>query len=212
MSTGPLRPATTTQGRGAIGPGEIGWKAWDGLFGSARIIPSLRPAYFRFFVAARQFLRETTGRAGLADRASASRQRRRLPILRRLRLGDAGLHCLLPLLESAHLDLPHPLARDAEFGRELLERDRIVGQPAGLEDAPLAGIEHAQRPAQRIHANVRFLAVGEQRSLTAAVSPHPPRPPPLAAFAQRRIKGGGAAETAVHVDHVLLADAQPLRN
>src|ERR1700722_10750779 len=203
MSTGPLRPATTTQGRGAIGPGEIGWKAWDGLFGSARIIPSLRPAYFRFFAAARAFLREAAaGRDPLTARHR--RQRRRQAISRRLRLGDPGLDRLLHLLESAHLDLPHALTRYVEFGRELLERNRVVSQAAGLEDPPLAGIEHAQRAAQRIHANVRFLAVGKQRFLIHGVIDEPVLPLALAAFTQRRIERGVAAATAVHVDHVLL--------
>jgi anti-sigma-K factor RskA len=45
------------------------------------------------------------------------------------------LHRLLHLLEGAHLDLAHALARDAEFGRQFLERDRIVREPARLEDA-----------------------------------------------------------------------------
>jgi hypothetical protein len=52
--------------------------------------------------------------------------------------GDAGLHRLLHLLEGAHLDLAHALARDAELARQVLERDRVVGQPARLEDAALA--------------------------------------------------------------------------
>src|ERR1700722_14526468 len=211
MSTGPLRPATTTQGRGAIGPGEIGWKAWDGLFGSARIIPSLRPAYFRFFAAARQFLREVAaGRDSLTARHR--RQRRGQAISWRLRFGDPGLDRLLHLFESTHLDLPHALTRHVEFSRELLKRNRVVSQPAGLEDAALAGIEHAQRAVQRIHANARFLAVGEQRFLIHGVIDQPVLPLALAALAQGRIEGSVAAETAVHIDHVLLADAEPLRN
>jgi hypothetical protein len=40
--------------------------------------------------------------------------------------GDAVLDCLLHLLERAHLDLAHALARDAEFGCQVLERNRIV--------------------------------------------------------------------------------------
>ena len=48
------------------------------------------------------------------------------------------LHCVLHLLEGDHLDLAHALARDAEFLGQLRERDLFLGQPARLEDAPLA--------------------------------------------------------------------------
>ena len=74
---------------------------------------------------------------------------------RRLRLlhgGDLGLHRLLHLLEGAHLDLADALARHAELGGEVLQRHRVVGEPAGLEDATLARIEHAHRAVQRVAA------------------------------------------------------------
>src|SRR5262245_24833808 len=75
--------------------------------------------------------------------------------------GDAVLHRALHLLEGAHLDLPHALARDAELGGQILERDRIVGKPARLEDAPLAVVEHRERFAERLLAVVRLLVRGE---------------------------------------------------
>ena len=77
--------------------------------------------------------------------------------------GDAVLDCLLHLLEGAHLDLPHPLARDAEFLGQLLERDRLLGQPPRLEDAPLALIEDGE---SAVSASRRFSAssLGDQRS------------------------------------------------
>ena len=71
--------------------------------------------------------------------------RQRGGFLRLLDRGDAGFHRLLHLLEGAHLDLAHALARDAELARQVLERDRVVGQPARLEDAPLALVEHVER-------------------------------------------------------------------
>ena len=46
---------------------------------------------------------------------------------------DAVLHRLLHLFEGTHAYLAHALARDAELGRELLERDRVFGEPARLE-------------------------------------------------------------------------------
>ena len=52
--------------------------------------------------------------------------------------GDPVFHRPLHLLERAHLDLAHALARDAEFGRQVPEDDRIIRQPARLENAPLA--------------------------------------------------------------------------
>ena len=58
----------------------------------------------------------------------------------RVRQGPTGaskfhpvFHRPLHLLERAHLDLAHALARDAELRREFLERDRIFGQPARLD-------------------------------------------------------------------------------
>jgi hypothetical protein len=46
---------------------------------------------------------------------------------RSLRRHDAVLHCVLHLLESAHLDLARSLARDAELVGELCERERVLG-------------------------------------------------------------------------------------
>ena len=47
--------------------------------------------------------------------------------------GDMGLHRLLHLLESAHLDLAHALARHAKLVGELFQRDRPSKVPPGLE-------------------------------------------------------------------------------
>src|ERR1700686_4338375 len=80
---------------------------------------------------------------------------------RLLQGGDVVLHRLLHLLEGAHLDLAHALARDAEFGGQVLERDRIVGQPARLEDALFALVKYVERRDQRLVAVVAFLALGQ---------------------------------------------------
>src|SRR2546430_12566020 len=88
---------------------------------------------------------------------------------------DAVLHRVLHLLERAHLDLAHALARDAEFFGELLERDRILGEPARLEDAPLAVVEHAQRLAERLAAVAGVLGLG-RHPLPALRAPVPPDP------------------------------------
>src|SRR5262245_15388269 len=44
-----------------------------------------------------------------------------------------SLDRVLHLLEGADLDLPDALAADVEFGRELLQRQRVVGETASLE-------------------------------------------------------------------------------
>src|SRR3984893_17777323 len=87
--------------------------------------------------------------------------------------GDPVFHRPLHLLESAHLDLAHALARDAEFGRQVLERELIIRQAARLEDAPLPVVEHGERFAQRLAAVVRFLALGEPRPLAGAYKNDP---------------------------------------
>src|SRR5215470_9927660 len=71
---------------------------------------------------------------------------------------DAVLHRVLHLLEGVHLDLAHALARDAEFLGQLRERDLFLGEPARLEDAPLARVEHGERTGQRLAAVVELLA------------------------------------------------------
>ena len=78
---------------------------------------------------------------------------------------EAVLHRPLHLLERAHLDLAHALARHAELGRQILERDRVVGKPARLEDAPLALVEHRERFTERLPAVVRFLVLDQARLL-----------------------------------------------
>jgi hypothetical protein len=62
----------------------------------------------------------------------------------RLVAGGCGLlDGVLDLLEGADLDLADALAADVEFAGEILQRDRIVAQAAGLEDALFALVEHA---------------------------------------------------------------------
>src|ERR1700680_4599844 len=51
---------------------------------------------------------------------------------------DALIHCVLHLLEGPHLDLAHALARDAEFLGQLLERDRLLREPARRAEAAFA--------------------------------------------------------------------------
>src|SRR5689334_17472664 len=52
-----------------------------------------------------------------------------------LRLRDGALDGRLHLLEGADLDLPHALARHAEFGGKVFQRHRLFRQTPRLEDA-----------------------------------------------------------------------------
>src|SRR5258708_21504992 len=73
---------------------------------------------------------------------------------------DAVPHCVLHLLEGAHLDLAHALARDAEFLGQLHERDLLLGEPTRFEDAPLALVEHGEHIGQRLPAAISLPAPG----------------------------------------------------
>src|SRR6266702_4048948 len=115
--------------------------------------------------------------------------------------GDAVLHRALHLLEGAHLDLAHALARDAEFLGELLERDRVVREPAGFENAPLAIVEHIERLAERLAAVVELLALGQQPLLARRVADQPILPlAGIAVLANRGVERSIAPEPPVHVD------------
>src|SRR2546428_10073794 len=91
-------------------------------------------------------------------------------------LCDRDLHSPLHLLEGTHLDLAHALARDAELHRQILERHRIIGELARLEDAPLALAEHRERLAKRLPAVVRFLVFDEPRLLIGDLVDEPVLP------------------------------------
>ena len=127
--------------------------------------------------------------------------------------GDRDLHRPLHLLEGAHLDLTHALARDAELHRQILERDRVVGEPARLEDVPFALAEHSERFAKRLLAVLQLLALGQPRFLVGSLVDEPILPfAGVDVVANRDVERYVTAEAAVHVDHVLLGHAQALRN
>src|SRR5262245_63532745 len=89
---------------------------------------------------------------------------------------DRDLHRPLHLLEGATFDLTHPLARDTEFGRKLMQGDRVVAELACLEDAPLAPVEHRERFAERLLAVYGLLALGESRFLVGTLVDQPVLP------------------------------------
>ena len=77
--------------------------------------------------------------------------------------GNSMLDRLSHLFEDKHLDLPHALARDADFIREHSKRDRIFGQAPSFEDPALASVETRQGLDQRL-APIFQLFVLEMRS------------------------------------------------
>jgi hypothetical protein len=89
--------------------------------------------------------------------------------LRNFHRGHSVLDRLAHLLESAHLDLPHALARDAELFGQFIERDWAIDQSARLKDAPLAVVQHSEGLAQRLAAIVELLAFDEPRFLAGAL-------------------------------------------
>src|SRR3954469_24223750 len=91
-------------------------------------------------------------------------------------LGDLGLHRLLQLLECPYLDLPHPLPRDVVLLRQILERGRIVLQPALDQDMPLAFVERLQRTAQQGLAATELLTIGDRAFLAIGLVNQPVLP------------------------------------
>src|SRR5579883_723632 len=78
-----------------------------------------------------------------------------------LLLDGEVLHRLLQLLEGAHLDLPHALARDPVFLGEVLEGGRVLLETPLDEDAPLARIERFEGRVEKLAPPGIFLALGE---------------------------------------------------
>src|SRR6202035_478780 len=103
------------------------------------------------------------------------------------------------LLERAHLDLAHALARDAELVRQLPERDRLIGEPACLEDAPLAPVERREGLTKRLAPVAALLALEQHPLLAGRLVDQPILPfAGFALIANRRVERGIAGEPAVH--------------
>src|SRR6516162_4355698 len=102
-----------------------------------------------------------------------------------------------------------PRSGARELGRQILERDRVVGKPPRLEDAPLALVEHRERFTERLLAVLRFLVLDEPRLLIGDFVDEPVLPfAGIAVVADRGVERHVAAEAVVHVDHVLLGHAE----
>src|SRR5215211_6539417 len=121
---------------------------------------------------------------------------------------DRDLHRSLHLLEGAHLDLPHALARDAELGGQVLERARVLREATPLEDAPLAPAEYGERFGKRLLAVLGLLALSDARFLVGRAFVDEPVLPlaGIRIIAHLRVERDIAAEPPVHLDDILLGD------
>jgi hypothetical protein len=89
-----------------------------------------------------------------------------MPSFGPVRGSNPMLRCPFHFLEGKHLDLPHALARDAEFIGEHSKRDRGFGEAPRLEDTALAIVEARQGLGQRL-APIFQLFVLDQDALLA---------------------------------------------
>jgi hypothetical protein len=86
---------------------------------------------------------------------------------------DAALH----LLEDTRAYLAHTLRRDAELVGELLDRDRLLGEPARLEDTPLSVVERGEcSPSAFLRLSDSSLSAG-RASWLESQSCHSPESP-----------------------------------
>src|SRR5437868_11901524 len=76
-------------------------------------------------------------------------------------LQGGGLHLLLQLLEGPDLDLPYPLAADAVVLAQILERGRVVAEPALDQDVAFALVQPLDRLAQQLAALAQLLLIGK---------------------------------------------------
>ena len=111
------------------------------------------------------------------------------------------LRCPFHFLEGKHLDLPHALARDAEFIGEHSKRDRVFGEAPRLEDTALAIVEARQGLGQRLAPIFQIFVLDQDALLARRVIDQPILPFAGFAFlADRRIERGVAAEPTVHAE------------
>lgn len=123
--------------------------------------------------------------------------------------GNSMLDCLSHLFEDKHLDLPHPLARDAEFVGEHSKRDWVFGQAPRFEDPALANVEFRQGLDQRLAPIFQLFVLDQDALLARRVIDQPILPfAGIAVLSDRRIERGVPAEPTVHVDYVVLGDAE----
>jgi hypothetical protein len=101
----------------------------------------------------------------------------------------------LHFLEGEHLDLAHPLARDAEFVREHSKRDRVFGQAPRFEDPALANVKSRQGLDQRLAPIFQLFVLDPDALLARRVIDQPILPfAGIAVLSDRRIERGVPAE------------------
>src|SRR5579872_2365170 len=79
-------------------------------------------------------------------------------------LDRGGLDRLLQFLEGAHLDLTHPLARDAVMLRQILERRRVLLEAPLAKDMAFAVVQVGHRLFEEITPEAQLLPFAEHHS------------------------------------------------
>src|SRR4030095_744194 len=97
---------------------------------------------------------------------------------RALRGRDAVLHRVLHLREGAHLDLAYALARDAEFLRQLHQRDRSRGEPTMRRSRVLSTVSTSDSVLRRLsNSSLAASVVSWSGDSSTRLSWHPPGSP-----------------------------------
>jgi hypothetical protein len=86
-------------------------------------------------------IRSSSAASGRARKAEAGQR----SVLAPLHGGNPTPDEILYFLEGAHFDLAHALVGDAELLGQVFERNGLVGEMTGLENAARAIIEHDER-------------------------------------------------------------------
>ena len=141
---------------------------------------------------------------------------RRTKPLVKLLVCDAGVYaaqwrqtpCWTAICTGEHLDLAHPLARDAEFVREHSKRDRVFGQAPRFEDPALANVKSRQRLDQRLAPIFQLFVLDPDALLARRVIDQPILPfAGIAVLSDRRISEA-SPPSPIHVYYVVLGDAE----
>ena len=80
------------------------------------------------------------------------------------------LYGLSQFLQCVPLDLSHAFARNTVMQGQLLERRRLVHQPALIHDVAFAVIQHAPRIGQLCLSAAQILAPGQEGSPAISLS------------------------------------------
>src|SRR5690606_10551717 len=123
-------------------------------------------------------------------------------------------HGLPQLLERTHFDLTDALAADVIDLAQILKRLRIVGEAAFGENVALALVERLERLGKKLVAHVALFGLRDALVLERSFVAEQILPLAVAILAHRHVERRVAAHrhAAVHADHLVLGDAEVLRD